>query len=67
MIVEPQVFDYIEDDTTVFEADTLVKIAHEGKLNAYKHYGFWQCMDTQRDKGVLENLWRNNKAPWKLW
>ncbi|AIQ49701.1 glucose-1-phosphate cytidylyltransferase [Paenibacillus sp. FSL R7-0273] len=67
MIVEPKVFDYIEDDTTVFEADTLVKIAHEGKLNAYKHYGFWQCMDTQRDKGVLENLWRNNKAPWKLW
>ncbi|GIP35610.1 glucose-1-phosphate cytidylyltransferase [Paenibacillus sp. J2TS4] len=67
MVVEPQVFDYIENDQTIFESNTLVKIAEEGKLSAYKHYGFWQCMDTQRDKGVLEQLWKEHKAPWKLW
>ncbi|MEH7384271.1 glucose-1-phosphate cytidylyltransferase [Bacillus sp. JJ1521] len=67
MVVEPEVFDYIEGDNTVFEKSTLVKLANEGKLNAYKHYGYWQCMDTQRDKGVLEELWRMKKAPWKVW
>lgn len=67
MVVEPQVLDYINDDNTVFEKDPLEKLAREGKLNAYKYNGFWQCMDTQRDKVLLENLWRENKAPWKRW
>lgn len=67
MVVEPQVFDYIENDTTIFERNPLEKLAAEGKLNAYKHYGFWQCMDTQRDKWILETLWKEEKAPWKLW
>lgn len=67
MVVEPEIFDYIAGDNTVFEKNTLETIAIEGKLNAYKHYGFWQCMDTQRDKASLEKLWFENKAPWKLW
>ncbi|WP_312469776.1 glucose-1-phosphate cytidylyltransferase [Neobacillus sp.] len=67
MVVEPQVFDYIEGDHTIFERGPLEKLAEEGKLNAYKHYSYWQCMDTQRDKGILENLWKENKAPWKVW
>ncbi|AOZ93251.1 glucose-1-phosphate cytidylyltransferase [Paenibacillus crassostreae] len=67
MVIEPDIFDYIDDDNTVFESNTLTKVANEGKLDAYKHYGFWQCMDTQRDKGILENLWRAGNAPWKIW
>lgn len=67
MVVEPEVFDYIETDETIFEGEPLEQLAQEGKLNAYKHYGFWQCMDTQRDKGLLENMWKEGKAPWKLW
>lgn len=67
MVVEPRIFDYIEGDKTIFERDPLEKLAEEGKLNAYKHNGFWQCMDTQRDKGLLETLWRSGKAPWKVW
>jgi len=67
MIVEPQVFDYIEDDNTVFEHEPLGRLVKEGKLNAYKHQGFWQCMDTQRDKALLERMWRQKDAPWKTW
>lgn len=67
MVVEPEVFNYIEDDSTVFEKEPLEKLAKEGNLMAYKHNGFWQCMDTQRDKGLLERLWRENRAPWKTW
>lgn len=67
MVVEPEVFSYIEGDKTIFERSPLERLAEEGKLNAYKHHGFWQCMDTQRDKGVLEELWRSGKAPWKVW
>ena len=67
MVVEPQVFDYIEDDSTIFEKNPLEILAREGKLSAYKHNGFWQCMDNQRDKAVLEKLWKENKAKWKIW
>lgn len=67
MVVEPQVFDYIQGGDTVFEREPLENLAKVGKLNAYKHYGFWQCMDTQRDKKLLEKLWREEKAPWKFW
>ncbi|QUH28979.1 glucose-1-phosphate cytidylyltransferase [Vallitalea guaymasensis] len=67
MVVEPEVFNYIEGDETIFERRPLEDLAKKGKLNAYKHYGFWQCMDTQRDKGLLEKSWRENSAKWKIW
>lgn len=67
MVCEPEVFDYIEGDTTVFEKHPLAKAASEGELMAYKHEGFWQCMDTIREKQKLEELWENKKAPWKVW
>lgn len=67
MILNPQMIDYIKDDSTVFEKQPLENIAKEGQLAAYKHHGFWQCMDTLRDKQLLEDLWTKNKAPWKVW
>lgn len=67
MVIEPEIFNYIKDDNTVFEKDSLEILASEGKLNAYKHDGFWQCMDTQRDKSLLEKKHRENKAPWQVW
>lgn len=67
MVIEPQVIDYIEGDDTVFEREPLERLAAEGQLQAYKHDGFWQCMDTLRDKTLLEELLEQNKAPWKIW
>ena len=67
MVLEPEVFDYIEGDKTVFEKEPLESLVSNGELMAYKHNGFWQCMDTQRDKQILENLWESGKAPWKKW
>lgn len=67
MVLEPKVFDYIEGDDTVFEQEPMENLAKAGQLNAYKHTGFWQCMDTLRDKMVLEKLWQSGKAPWKVW
>ena len=68
MVASPKVFDYIDDDEqTIFEKKPLESIAHEGRLQAYKHTGFWQCMDTQRDKTALEALWNKKQAPWKIW
>jgi glucose-1-phosphate cytidylyltransferase len=67
MVVKPEVFDYISKDDTVFEKEPLTRVAKEGKLMAYKHYGFWQCMDTQRDRAILEEMWIKNEAPWKVW
>lgn len=67
MVLEPQVFDYIENDTTIFERQPLENMAQKGLVNAYKHNGFWQPMDTQREKEKLEQLWNTGKAPWKLW
>lgn len=66
-VLEPQVFDYIEDESTIFEQEPMKRLAHEGQLSAYKHTGFWQCMDTLRDKHVLEDFWSTGKAPWKVW
>jgi glucose-1-phosphate cytidylyltransferase len=66
-VFEPSIFDYIEGDETVMEADVLERLAAEGQLAAYLHDGFWQCMDTLRDKRFLENLWQSGGAPWKLW
>ena len=67
MILEPQVIDYINGDDTVFERNPLETLSAEGQLMAYKHPGFWQCMDTMRDKNTLEKLWDSGNAPWKLW
>ena len=67
MVLEPKIFDYIKDDTTVFEKEPLETIAKKGQLMAYKHDGFWQCMDTQRDKFNLEKQWNEGKALWKVW
>lgn len=67
MVVEPAVFDYLDDDNTVFEIGTLESLASKGLLAAYRHDGFWQCMDTKREMENLERLWKSGKAPWKLW
>jgi glucose-1-phosphate cytidylyltransferase len=66
-VVEPQVLDHIEGDATVWEREPLERLADEGRLCAYRHTGFWQPMDTLRDKMVLEQLWASGKAPWKVW
>lgn len=66
-VLEPEVFDYIDGDTTSWEREPLVRLAKEGQLMAFQHYGFWQCMDTLRDKKLLESLWAANEAPWKVW
>jgi glucose-1-phosphate cytidylyltransferase len=66
-VLEPSVIEYIENDLTTWEQEPLRKLAQEGELNAYKHSGFWQPMDTLRDKQYLEELWDSGKAPWKVW
>jgi len=65
-VLSPKVIDYIEDDETSWEGDPLTRIAHENQLNAYFHKGFWQPMDTLRDKNHLEELWNSGAAPWKV-
>jgi len=67
MVMEPDVFDYLQDDSTVFEKEPLERLARENQLMAYRHKGFWKCMDTQREKMQLEELWASGKAPWKIW
>ena len=67
MVCEPEVLDLIDSDETVFEQYPLKSLAKSGELSAYKHDGFWQCMDTLRDKIVLNKLWEEDKAPWKSW
>ena len=67
MVLEPSVFDYIEGDETSFEKGPLNKLAEQQQLNAYIHKGFWQCMDTLREKEKLEKLWSGGNAPWKIW
>lgn len=66
-VFEPRVFDYLHGDGDVLEGYPLETLAKEGQLMTYRHEGFWQCMDTLRDKHLLENLWTSNKAPWKIW
>lgn len=66
-VLEPEVIDYIDDDTTVFEREPLQRLAQNNALAAYKHRGFWQPMDTLRDKMILEELWASGAAPWKVW
>jgi len=66
-IFEPQVFDYISGDEIILEREPLENLAKDGQLSAFKHRGFWKCMDTLRDKTELESLWSDGKAPWKKW
>ena len=66
-VLSPKVLDYIKDDSTIWEREPMEKIASEGQMAAYFHTGFWQPMDTLRDKNHLEELWENGKAPWKIW
>lgn len=66
-VLSPKVLDYIDGDATIWEQEPLMSLAHEGELMAFEHHGFWQPMDTLRDKHHLEELWASGKAPWKLW
>ena len=66
-VLEPAVIDYIKEDSTVWEREPMENLARERKLSAYRHYGFWQNMDSLRDKNVLEEHWQSGKAPWKIW
>jgi glucose-1-phosphate cytidylyltransferase len=66
-VVEPGITKYIQGDHTAWEFDSLEKIAADGQLAAYQHEDFWQCMDTLRDKRLLETLWQDGSAPWKMW
>lgn len=67
MVLSPKVLDYVKDDSIMFEREPMEKLAEENQLMCYKHNGFWQCMDTLRDKEKLEKLWAENNAPWKVW
>jgi glucose-1-phosphate cytidylyltransferase len=66
-VLEPDVIDFIKEDTTVWEREPMERLAHNGMLAAYRHTGFWHPMDTLRDKNVLEDLWHSGQAPWKVW
>jgi glucose-1-phosphate cytidylyltransferase len=66
-VLKPEVFNYIQGDSTQFEKEPLERLASENQLMAYRHNGFWQCMDTIHEKQVLEKMWQNGKAPWKTW
>lgn len=67
MVVNPEIYDYIEGDHIMFEREPLEAVAAKGELMSFKHDGFWQCMDMKRDKEKLEAMWNEGKAPWKVW
>lgn len=67
MVLNPEIFDYIEGDQTVFEKDSLERLAEEGQLMSYMHRGFWQCMDNVRERDMLEKMITEKKAPWMKW
>jgi glucose-1-phosphate cytidylyltransferase len=67
MIMEPEIFDYLDGDDCVLERSPMERLARENKLGVHMHYGFWQCMDTMRDKTLLDDLLKNNEAPWRVW
>ena len=66
-VLEPKVLDYIQNDSIVWEREPMERLARDGMLSAYRHYGYWQNMDSLRDKNVLEELWQSGKPPWKIW
>ncbi|ADL03131.1 glucose-1-phosphate cytidylyltransferase [Lacrimispora saccharolytica] len=67
MVLNPEIFSYLKDDSTVFEKEPLQSLAAKGQLMSFHHNGFWQCMDTQREMKKLEDLWQSGQAPWKIW
>lgn len=67
MMFEPDIFDYLDGDETVLEKEPFTRLAKEGELMSFYHDGFWQCMDTQREREKLQNLWDSGNAPWKVW
>lgn len=67
MVLNHEIFDYIQSDSTIFEKDVMPKLAETEEIMGYYHEGFWQCMDTQRERKYLEEMWHNNTAPWKIW
>lgn len=67
MVFEPDLFNYIDGDSTVFEKEPMLRLVNENQLMSYTHKGYWQCMDTLREKQQLEKLWETKKAPWKIW
>ena len=67
MVLNPAIFNYIQDDNSIFERDVLPMVAEQGELMSYIHKGFWQCMDTKREKDILDQMWNQGKAPWKVW
>jgi glucose-1-phosphate cytidylyltransferase len=67
MLLEPGIFSYLEGDAAVLEVNLLERLAADKQLSAFRHEGFWQCMDTIRDKRFLEELWQSGRAPWKTW
>lgn len=67
MVMSPRIFDYLDGDETILEQEPFRRLARDGEMAAYLHNGFWKCMDTQRDKMQLEELWQSGNAPWKIW
>lgn len=67
MVLDSRVFDLLSGDDCIFEREPLETLARTGELKSYEHHGFWQCMDNQREHMILEKLWAENKAPWKVW
>ncbi len=67
MVLQPEIFDFLQGDDTILESQPLEMLSREGELIAYKHDGYWHCMDTLRDKNQLEHAWATGKAPWKIW
>lgn len=67
MVLQPEIFEYLENDQTVFEREPLERLVAQGELMSYRHTGFWQCMDTMREKEMLEKMWQDGNAPWKVW
>lgn len=67
MVLNPKVFEYLTDDTCIFEREPLERLARDGELKSYVHHGFWQCMDNMREHDILERLYAENRAPWKVW
>lgn len=66
-ILNPKVIDYIDNDDSIWERTPIERLARDGQLMGYRHYGFWSCMDTLKEKNYLEELWNTDKAPWKIW
>jgi len=66
-VFQPEIFNYLKDDSSILEVEALEQLANDRQLAAYRHEGFWQCMDTPRDKRLLERMWQERRAPWKIW